>query len=67
MIQAQTILAPDLAFLPRLLVTVLLIWLTGAVVGHMNKLIALTRNSLAHPRHRTGHGRTAIHRNVRPI
>ena len=32
-------------------------WLTGAVVGYTNKLAALTRNSLPHPRNRTGHGR----------
>jgi hypothetical protein len=60
-IQVQTLIAPDLAFFPRLLITVFLIWLTGAVVVHMNKLLALTRHSLAHPRNRTGHGRTAVH------
>ena len=61
MIQVQTLIAPDLAFLPRLLITVFLIWLTGAVVVYMNKLLALTRHSFAHPRNRTGYRRTPVH------
>ena len=61
MIPAQTILAPDLAFLPRLFITILLIWLTGTVVVYMSKLLALTRQVLTHSRHRGGHGRASVH------
>ena len=61
MIQVQGLIAPDLAFLPRLLITVFLIWLTGAVIVYTNKLLALTRHVLTHPRHRGGHERTAVH------
>jgi hypothetical protein len=61
MIPAQTILAPDLAFLPRLFITILLIWLTGTVLAYMNKLLALSRHVFTHPRHRGGHERTAVH------
>lgn len=61
MIPAQTILAPNLAFLPRLFITILLIWLTGTVVVYLNKLLALTRQVFIHPRHRGRHGRAAVH------
>ena len=66
MIQAQTIVIRDMAFLPRLLTTVLLIWLTGTVVVYINKLLAFSRHALTHPHHRqnsnrTRHARTAVH------
>jgi hypothetical protein len=65
MIQNQILIAPDLAFLPRLFITVLLIWLTGAVVVHMNKLLAFSRDTFASPRNRhnfnrSGHRRTTV-------
>ena len=67
MIQTQILNAPDLAFLPRLFITVLLIWLTGAVVVNMNKLLAFSRHSFASPRNRhnfdrSGYRRTTVQR-----
>jgi len=65
MIQAQTFIAPDLALLPRLLITVLLIWLTGAVVGYTRKLLAFSWETVAHQRNRqnirTRHRPTVTH------
>jgi len=44
MIQAQTVI-PDLAFLPRLFITVLFICLTGAVVRQFSKLLSWPRRT----------------------